>query len=55
MYVYRRLNDGFKSVFDANQHPEVHLAGNGNSVAQICKEITDFSRTSSDIFYCKTI
>ncbi len=55
MYVYRRLNDGFKSIFDADQHPEVQLAGNDNSVAPICQEITDFSWTSSDIFDCNTI
>ncbi len=43
------------SVFDADQHPEVHFAGNGCSFALICKESTDFSWSSSDIFDCETI
>ncbi len=43
MCVYRRINDGSKSVFDADQHPEVHLAGNDYSFALIRKESKNFS------------
>ncbi len=38
IYVYRLINDGFKSVFDVNQQPEVHLAGSDYSFALIGKE-----------------
>ncbi len=41
-YSYRRINDGSKLVFDADQHPEVHLAGNDYSFTLICKENTIF-------------
>ncbi len=50
MYVYQGINDGSKSFFGANQHPEVHLAGNDYIFALICKESTDFSWTSLDMF-----
>ncbi len=55
MYVYRRINDGSKSVFDADPHPVVHLAGNDYSFALICKESTDFSWTFLGIFDCNTM
>ncbi len=42
MHVYRRINDGSKLIFDADQHPEVHLARNDYSFAPICKESTIF-------------
>ncbi len=42
MYVYWRINDDSKLFFDADQHPEVHLAGNDLSFALICKESTIF-------------
>ncbi len=42
MYVYWRINDGSKLVFDADQHPKVHLARNEYSFALICKESTTF-------------
>ncbi len=44
------MNDGPRSIFDADQHSEVHLAGNDYSFALICKKSakarsykTDFS------------
>ncbi len=40
MYVYRRINDGSRTIFDADQHPEVHLTRNDYSFALICKEST---------------
>ncbi len=40
MYVYWRINDDSKSIFGADQHPEVHLAGSGYILALICKEST---------------
>ncbi len=52
IYVYQWINDGSKSVFDADQHAVVHLAGNDYSFALICKEGTDILWTSSDIFDC---
>ncbi len=39
MYVYPKINGGSKLLFDADQHPEVHLAGNDYSFALICKSI----------------
>ncbi len=38
MNVNRRINDDSKMVSDADQHPEVHLAGNDYRFALICKE-----------------
>ncbi len=55
MRLSANKNDGSKLVFDANQYPEVHLAGNDYSFARICKERTDFSWTFSDIFDRNTI
>ncbi len=52
MYIYQRIND---LVFDADQQPKVRLAGNDHSFALLCKESTDLSWTSSDIFDCNTI
>ncbi len=42
MCVYRRINIDYKLVFDADQHPEVHLTGSDCSFAVICKESTIF-------------
>ncbi len=56
MYIiYRRINDGSTLVFDADQHPEVNLAGNNYSFALNCKESANFSWTFWDIFDCDTI
>ncbi len=33
MYIYWRINDDSESIFDADQHPEVHLAGNDYQIA----------------------
>ncbi len=38
MHVYWRINDDSESIFNADQHPKVHLAGNDYSLALICKE-----------------
>ncbi len=42
IYAHWRINDGFKLVFDVDQHPEVHQGGNDYSFALICKESTTF-------------
>ncbi len=42
MWVYWRTNDGSKLFFDADKHPEVHLAGNDHNFALICKGSTIF-------------
>ncbi len=37
MRVYWRINYDFESIFDADPHREVHLAGNDNSLVLIRK------------------
>ncbi len=55
MYIYLRINDGSKMVFDADHHPEVYLAGNDYSFSLICKKSTNFSWTFLEIFDRNTI
>ncbi len=54
MYVYRWINDGFRLIFDADQHPEVHLAGNDYSFALNCVEGTKEHTYETD-FSCYNI
>ncbi len=40
IYPYRRINNDSRSIFDADQHAEIHLAGNDYGFALIYKEGT---------------
>ncbi len=55
MHVYCRINDDSESIFDADQHPEVHLAGNDYSLALIYKESTKTHTYKTDFSYCNSI
>ncbi len=55
MYFYWRMNDDSDSIFDAEQHPEIHLAGNYYSLALICKESTNTHIRKTDFAYCNAI
>ncbi len=46
LYNYWWINSGFVVVFDADQHPEVRLAGKDCCFSLICKESKNFSWTS---------
>ncbi len=54
MHIYWRINDDFESIFDADQRPEVHLAGNDYNLALICKESTKTHTYKTDFSYCNT-
>ncbi len=55
MRVYWPITDDSESIFDADQHPEVHLVGNDYSLALICKESTKKHVYKTDFSYCNTI
>ncbi len=55
MPVYWRINDDSESIFDADQHPEVHLAGNDYILALICKESTKTHAYKIDFSHCISI
>ncbi len=49
------INGGSRSIFDADQHPEVHLSGNDCSFALIYKENAKAHTRKTVFFYCNTI
>ncbi len=55
MYIYWRINDDSESIFDADQHPEVHLVGNDYSLALISKENTKKHTYKTGSSYCNAI
>ncbi len=55
MYIYRRINDCSKSIFDADQHSEVYLTVNDYGFALICKESTKVHIQKTDFSFCNII
>ncbi len=63
MYIYWRINDDYEwrinddyeLIFNADQHPEAHLAGSDYSLALIFKESTKKHTYKTDFSYCNTI